>query len=71
MCTGGGGSMPTYTPPPKVDPAPTAVQSSDVGSSDTASKAQKRRHGRGSTMLSSDRDTILGTAQGGGRTTLG
>ena len=70
MCTGGG-SMPAYTPPPKADPAPTAVQSSDVGSSDTASKAQKRRHGRSATMLSTDRDTILSAASGGGRTTLG
>lgn len=70
MCSGGGGGG-SYTPP-KVDPAPTAVQSSDIGSQDNASKAQKRRHGRSSTMLSSDRDTILGTlANGGGRTTLG
>ena len=70
MCSGGGGGG-NYTPP-KVDPAPTVVQSSDIGSGDTASNAQKRRHGRSSTMLSSDRDTILGTlANGGGRTTLG
>lgn len=67
MCTGGGGS---YTPP-KVDPAPTVVQSSDVGSNDGATQSQKRKHGRASTMLSSDRDTILGGATSGGRTTLG
>ncbi|MBF1706517.1 MAG: hypothetical protein HXO80_07615 [Selenomonas sp.] len=67
MCTGGGGS---YTPP-KVDPAPTVVQSSDVGSNDGATQSQKRKHGRASTMLSSDRDTILGGATGSGRTTLG
>lgn len=67
MCTGGGGS---YTPP-KVDPAPTVVQSSDVGSNDGATQSQKRKHGRASTMLSSDRDTILGGATGNGRTTLG
>lgn len=69
MCSGGGGGGGSYTPP-KVDPAPTVVQSSDVGSGDGAAKAQKRRHGRASTMLSSDRDTILGTLTGG-RTTLG
>lgn len=67
MCTGGGGS---YTPP-KVDPAPTVVQSSDVGSNDGATQSQKRKRGRASTMLSSDRDTILGGATGSGRTTLG
>ena len=67
MCTGGGGS---YTPP-KVDPAPTVVQSSDVGSNDGATQSQKRKHGRASTMLSSDRDTILGGATGSGRTTRG
>lgn len=67
MCTGGGGS---YTPP-KVDPPPTTVQVSDVGSNDGAAQAQKRKHGRASTMLSSDRDTILGGATGSGRTTLG
>lgn len=67
MCTGGGGS---YTPP-KVDPAPTVVQSSDVGSNDGATQSQKRKHGRASTMLSSDRDTILGGATGSWRTTLG
>lgn len=70
MCTGGGGGV-TYTPPPKVDPAPTVVQSTDVGTEDTANKSQRRRRGRASTMLSSDRDTILGGATGGGRTTLG
>lgn len=71
MCTGGSGGGASYTPP-KVDPAPTAVQSSDIGSGDSAAKAQKRRHGRASTMLSSDRDTILGALTGnGGRTTLG
>jgi len=71
MCTGGSGGGASYTPP-KVDPAPTSVQSSDIGSGDSAAKAQKRRHGRASTMLSSDRDTILGTLTGnGGRTTLG
>jgi hypothetical protein len=70
MCSGGGGSV-SYTPPPKVDPAPTSVQSSDIGS-DNASASQRRRRGRASTMLSSDRETILGTlANGGGRTTLG
>ena len=68
MCSGGGGGR-SYTPP-KVDPVPTVVQSSDVGTSD-ATKSQKRRHGRASTMLSSDRDTILGGATGNGRTTLG
>lgn len=68
MCSGGGGGG-SYTPP-KVDPAPTVVQSSDVGTSD-AIKSQKRRHGRASTMLSSDRDTILGGATGNGRITLG
>lgn len=68
MCSGGGGGD-NYTPP-KVDPAPSVVQPSDVGSKDSAAKAQKRRHGRSSTMLSSDRDTILGTLTGG-RTTLG
>ena len=67
MCTGGGGS---YTPP-KVDPAPTVVQSSDVGSNDGATQSQKRKHGRASTMLSSDRDTILGGATGNWHTTLG
>ena len=71
MCSGGGGSV-SYTPPPKVDPAPTAVQSSDIGAQDNASASQRRRRGRASTMLSSDRETILGTlANGGGRTTLG
>ena len=70
MCSGGGGGG--YTPPPKVDPAPTPVQSSDAGVKDNASGAQRRRRGRSSTMLSSDRDTILGTLAGGGsRTTLG
>ena len=69
MCSGGGGGGGSYTPP-KVDPAPTVVQSSDVGSGDSAAKSQKRRHGRASTMLSNDRDTILGTLTGG-RTTLG
>lgn len=67
MCSGGGGG--SYTPP-KVDPAPMLVQPSDFGTSD-ATKSQKRRHGRASTMLSSDRDTILGGATGSGRTTLG
>lgn len=71
MCSGGGGGG-GYVAPPKVDPAPTVVQSSDVGSGDSAAKSQKRRHGRASTMLSSDRDTILGTLTGGGgRNTLG
>lgn len=71
MCSGGG-SGGGYTPPPKVDPAPTVVQSSDVGSNEGAAKAQRRRHGRASTMLSSDRASILGTAEGqGSRSTLG
>ena len=71
MCSGGGGGG-SYTPPPKVDPAPTMVQSSDIGSKDSASGSQKRRRGRSSTMLSGDRETILGTLSGnGGRTTLG
>ncbi|BEU87448.1 hypothetical protein TAMA11512_09120 [Selenomonas sp. TAMA-11512] len=73
MCTGKkNNSAPAqaYTPP-RVDPAPTVVQASDVGT-ETAAKSQKRRHGRASTMLSSDRGTILGTLAGGdGRTTLG
>ena len=69
MCTGGSGGGASYTSP-KVDPAPTAVQSSDIGSQDNASASQRRRRGRASTMLSSDRDTILGTLTGG-RTTLG
>ncbi|UZD43633.1 hypothetical protein [Selenomonas sputigena] len=70
MCSGGGGGSGSYTPP-KVDPAPTTVQPSDLSSKDTSS-GQKRRRGRASTSLANDRDTILGTIAGsGGRTTLG
>lgn len=63
MCSGGGGS---YTAP-KVDPAPTAVQSSDVDTS-SASESQKRKRGRRSTMLSDDR-TLISSASTGDNTT--
>lgn len=69
MCVGGGHSTPSYTAP-KVDPAPTTVSSADVGTDQTASNSQRRRRGRGSTELSTDRDTILGSA-GSTRSTLG
>lgn len=69
MCSGGGGG--SYTAP-KVDPAPTTVQSSDIDTSSTQTQ-QRRRRGRSSTMLSTDRNTILGSLANsdGTRNTLG
>lgn len=64
MCTA---KKASYTPP-KVDPAPTTVQPADV-SADESTPERKRRRGRSSTELSTDRDTILGGT--GTRTTLG
>lgn len=51
---------------PKVDPAPTAVQAADV-QADTGNKErrERRRGGWQSTMLSDDRNTILGSLTGG------
>lgn len=64
MCTG---KKASYSAP-KVDPAPTTVQPADV-EADTTTPERKRRRGRSSTELSTDRDTILGGA--GTRETLG
>lgn len=59
MCTGGGGGG-SYTPP-KIDPAPTVVQSSDVqADSGKNERKERRRVSRESTIRSLDRDTILG-----------
>lgn len=60
---------PSYTAP-QVDPAPTTVSSADVGTDQSAAANQRRRRGRSSTELSTDRDTILG-ASGNTRSTLG
>lgn len=67
MCTSH--SAPSYTPP-KVDPAPTTVQASDVETT-TAAQTQRRKRGRSSTQLANDRGTILGSLGDGTRTTLG
>lgn len=68
MCSGGGG----YTPP-KVDPVPTTVSSSDVPEVNT--KQQRRKRGRGDTVLSTDRNSLLSnlgnTSDSGVRKTLG
>jgi hypothetical protein len=58
MCSGGGGG--SYTPP-KIDPAPTVVQNSDVqADSGKNERKERRRVNRESTIRSLDRDTILG-----------
>lgn len=67
MCSGGGG----YTPP-KVDPVPTTVSSSDVPEVNT--KQQRRKRGRGDTVLSTDRNSLLsslGNSDSSVRRTLG
>ena len=66
MCIGHRPSTPSV---PKPDPAPTAVQAADVQATDNGERKEARRRGRGSTMISTDRDTILG--QLSGRNTLG
>lgn len=66
MCSGGGGG--SYQAP-KVDPAPTAVQSADTGVDTSASNKQRKKRGLSSNFLSNDRGsaaTILGSAIGGG-----
>lgn len=76
MCGGGGGG--SYTAP-KVDPAPTVVQSADTGVDTSVGKKQKRRVGQASNMLTANRAaeaaTILGGATNAGgtgtRSTLG
>nr|DAV69299.1 MAG TPA: hypothetical protein [Caudoviricetes sp.] len=75
MCMGGGGGG-SYTAPvaPKVDPVPTAVTDSGQNSTQRVSKEQRRKKGQSSNVLSADRDTILGSAEGTAgtsRTTLG
>lgn len=74
MCMG----RSSYSAPatPKVDPAPTTVQASDVDTGGEEKKKKERR-GRGSTVLE-DRGSILGNLGGnsasgnnGGRTYLG
>ena len=72
MCSLGGGSSASAT---KIDPAPVAVQSADVGT-DSVQDSQKKKRGRKSTEVSTDRATILGSlANGdnstGNRSTLG
>jgi len=64
MCTS---KAPSYSAP-KVDPAPTTVQAADVDTT-AATTTQRRKRGRGSNQLSTDRDTILGGT--GTRNTLG
>jgi hypothetical protein len=59
---------------PKIDPAPTTVQASDVDTGGQETKKKDRR-GRGSTVLE-DRGSILGnlggsTGTNGGRNYLG
>lgn len=66
MCIGKSPSAPSV---PKPSPAPTAVQAADVQATDNGARKEARRRGRGSTMTSTDRDTILG--QLSGRNTLG
>lgn len=56
MCSGGGGG---YTAA-KVDPAPTTVTASDIGS-DSVQKKNKNKHNRSSNTLARDRGTILGS----------
>ena len=78
MCSGGGGGGYTVqrVEAPKVDPAPQVVTGNEVDTGNEVKK-ERRRRGRSTTMLSSDRDTILGTLAGGnsasasGRNTLG
>lgn len=68
MCTHSSGG--SYTAP-KVDPAPTTVQSSDVGTEKEAT-TQRRKRGHSSTELSTDRQSILGNLiNSSGRNTLG
>jgi hypothetical protein len=70
MCIGRKVSTPA---PPRVDPAPTTVQASDVqaegGSGDKERREQERRK-RAATAIAQDRDTILGAAPSG-RNTMG
>ena len=72
MCMGGHKASVPETP--KVDPAPTTVQASDVDTGGQETKKKERR-GRGSTVLE-DRGSILGnlgnsTGTNGGRNYLG
>lgn len=67
MCTAKKVSAPVVKP---ADPTPTTVQPADVSTGDNVERANKRRRGRGSTELSTDRASILG-GLGGGRSTLG
>lgn len=69
MCSGGGGSYSA----PKVDPAPTNVNTESPIDTESSQSSQRRKRGRNSNSLSSDRSTILGSlaSNNGGRNTLG
>lgn len=66
MCMGGRPSAPAA---PKVDPAPTPVQPTDVQAGEGSGaaerrEAERRKRGRAGTFLRNDEDTILGAAKG-------
>lgn len=63
MCMGGGGSAPAT---PRVDPAPTVVQPSDVqADSGKNERKERRRIGRDSNVRAEDRNSILGSLLNG------
>jgi hypothetical protein len=62
MCMGGGGAPAT----PRVDPAPTVVQPSDVqADSGKNERKERRRIGRDSNVRAEDRNSILGSLLNG------
>lgn len=64
-------STPSYSAP-KVDPAPTNVNTENPIDTESAQTSQRRKRGRNSNSLSSDRTTILSSlANNGDRNTLG
>jgi hypothetical protein len=63
MCMGGGGDAPAT---PRVDPAPTVVQPSDVqADSGKNERKERRRIGRDSNVRAEDRNSILGSLLNG------
>ena len=61
-----------FFPPQPVAPAPTAVQSQDVDTTDSSRDRQRRRRGYAATRVADDRAVLTDNATGTGkRTTLG
>lgn len=72
MCNNPFKKMRFYHPQPEpVAPAPTAVQSQDVDTTDDKGDRQRRRRGYAATRVADDRAVLTDNATGGKRTTLG